>query len=89
MFKKSSSDKDEALEFIGKAEALKKGKEGNIEALERQSVEEIKTVVHFCVDKSGKGKVRDTTVAWKQPEDGELKKLGQDTVSGGKGFRQV
>ena len=88
VFNNSWTDKDEALDFIGKVEALNKRKEGNKEALERRSVEEIKKVIDFCLKKFGKEKMQDASVAWKQPEDGELKKLGQDMVSGGKGFRQ-
>ena len=88
VFKNSWNDKDKAFEFIGKVEALNKRKEGDMETLERQSVEEIKRIVDFCVEKFGKEKIQDASVAWKQPEDEELKKLGQDMVSGGKGFRQ-
>ena len=79
---------EEALTFIGRVEALKKRKEGDKAALERESRREIEGVVEWCVRKFGKGVVRDASGVWTQPEDEEHKKMGQDMVSGGKGFRE-
>lgn len=86
VYKKAWSSKEEGLDFIGRIEALNKTKEGDMEALGKESVKEITNVLEFCVEKFGKDKIQDASVAWKQP-DGELKQVGQDMVSGGKGFR--
>ncbi|MCJ1382701.1 hypothetical protein MMC17_005814 [Xylographa soralifera] len=86
VFKKNWSGKEKGLEFIGKVEAFNKKREGDKEALEKESVEEIKTVIDHCVEKFGSGQVQDASVAWVQPEEAH-KKMGQEMVSGGKGFR--
>ncbi|MCJ1474970.1 hypothetical protein MMC13_003630 [Lambiella insularis] len=86
VYKKAWSSKEEGVDFVGRIEALNKRKEGDAEALGKESVEEIKAVVRFCIGKFGKDQVQDASVAWKQP-DGDLKQVGQDMVSGGKGFR--
>ena len=87
IFKSSWSSREEGMAFIDKVERLQKRKEGNKEALGQESVEEIKRAIGFCVEKFGKEKVEDASVAWKQPEDGEHKQMGQDMVTGGKGYR--
>ena len=86
VFGKNWKSEEEGLEFIGKIEALNTKGEGDKESLGKESVQEIKGVVDFCVDKFGKGTVEDASAAWKQPE-GEHKKMGQDMVSGDKGYR--
>ncbi|MCJ1295492.1 hypothetical protein MMC34_007055 [Xylographa carneopallida] len=86
VFKKNWCSKEMGLEFIGKVEALNKKREGDREALEKESVEEIKTVIDYCVEKFGTGQVRDASVAWVQPEETH-RKMGEEMVSGGKGYR--
>ena len=76
------------MAFIGKVEALRAKKEGDQDALGKESVEEIRRVVEFCVDKYGKGRVRDASVAWVQPEDEGHKKIAQDMITGGEGYRK-
>ena len=86
VFGKNWKSETEGLDFIGKVEALNRKGEGDKEALGKESVEEIKNVVDFCVEKFGKEKVNNASVAWEQP-GGEHQKLGQDMVSGDKGHR--
>lgn len=79
--------KDGALEFIAQVEQLKKAGKGDKEALGKKSVEEIMKVVEWCRGKFGEGRMMDARGAWVKPE-GEIKKMGEDMVSGGEGFRQ-
>ena len=78
---------DNALGFIDQVERLVKQKNGSEKELEVRSVEEIKGVVDFVVKKFGSGKHGDARSAWVQSE-GENKKLGQEMVSGDRGFRK-
>jgi len=78
---------EQARDFIGKVEALVKRKEGDKGELERESVKEIKAVVDFCRKKFGDGEVKDATGAWVQPSE-DHKKMGEEMVTGGKGFRK-
>lgn len=87
VFGKVWENEDQAREFIGKVEALVKNGEGHKEELEKESLREIKSVVEFCRRKFGEGEVRDASGAWVKPGD-DIKKMGEDMVSGGKGFRQ-
>lgn len=77
----------EALEFIDQIEGFVKQRQGSQKDLETQSLEEVKAVVDFCAQKFGTGKCHDAREAWVKSE-GDLKKLGQDMVSGHKGFRK-
>ncbi|MCJ1315831.1 hypothetical protein MMC15_001151 [Xylographa vitiligo] len=86
VFKKNWSSKEKALEFIGKVEALNKKRKGDKAALEKESVKEIKTVIDHCVEKYSSGQVQDASVAWVQPEEAH-RRMGEEMVSGGKGFR--
>ena len=79
---------EDGVGFVGRAEGLRKRGEGDKEAMGRESVGEIRAVVEFCRRKFGEGEVRDARGAWKQTEDEAHRKMGQDMVSGGKGFRQ-
>ncbi|KAL8939666.1 MAG: hypothetical protein Q9216_003242 [Gyalolechia sp. 2 TL-2023] len=79
--------KDGALEFIGRVESLKKKGQGNKEELAERSVEEIKKVVEWCRGKFGEGRVEDASGAWVRPSE-EERKMGEDMVSGGEGFRK-
>ena len=77
----------EAVGFIGEVERLAKEKVGDREQLGKESLREIEGVIEFCKRKFGEGELLDAREAWAQPEEGEHKKLGQDMVTGGKGFR--
>lgn len=88
VFKRNWSTKEDGLDFIGKVEALNKRKEGDKGALGKESLQEIKNVVEYCLEKHGKGQVQDASVAWTQPDDEEHKKMAQDMIHGGKGHRE-
>lgn len=79
--------KEEAIRFIGKVEGLVKKREGNEEALERESLREIKAVVEYCRKKFGEKEMLDATQAWVKPGE-DHRKMGEEMVSGGKGFRK-
>lgn len=76
-----------ALEFIRQVESLKKKGEGNKEELAGRSLKEIKKIVEWCREKFGEGRVEDASGAWVRPCE-EERKMGEDMVSGGEGFRQ-
>ena len=78
---------DQARKFIGRVEALVKDGEGNRGELGKESLREIKDVVEFCKKKFGEEEVRDATGAWVKPGE-EYRKMGEEMVSGGKGYRQ-
>ena len=87
VFKKTWHGEEQARELIAKVEALVQRKEGDREALEKESVREIKAVVGFCREKFGDEELKDATGVWVQPSD-EDRKMGQEMTTGGKGFRQ-
>lgn len=78
---------EEAREFIGKVEGLVKRRDGDKGGLEEESLREIKGVVEYCRGKFGEGEVRDATRAWVKPGE-EHRKMGEEMVSGGKGYRE-
>ncbi|MCJ1354235.1 MAG: hypothetical protein MMC33_004222 [Icmadophila ericetorum] len=88
VFHKVWKSKEQALEFIDKVERLKKRKEGSKEGLEGESKRELEAVVEFCVERFGVGRVGDAREAWKQPEEDERKKVGQNMIVGGEGWRE-
>ncbi|KAM0795326.1 hypothetical protein BDR22DRAFT_826177 [Usnea florida] len=77
---------EEARDFIGKVEALVKRRDGDKGVLERESLREIKSVVEYCRGKFGEEEVRDATQAWVKPGE-DHRKMGEEMVSGGKGYR--
>ena len=78
---------NEAFEFIDAIELLKKKKEGSIDELRARSIQEIKGVVDFCVSKFGSGQYQDARVAYVKADE-HKNRLGQEMVSGGKGYRE-
>lgn len=86
VFKKVWKDEEGAREFIGNIEVLVKKREGDQQELGRESLREIQAVVEFCRGKFGDGEMKDAREAWVQPTD-EHRKMGEEMVSGGKGFR--
>lgn len=86
VFKEVWESEEQAREFIDRVERLVKGKEGDREGLEGESVREIKKVVEFCKGKFGEGEVLEASGAWVKPSE-EHRKMGEEMTSGGKGYR--
>ncbi|KAL8778781.1 MAG: hypothetical protein Q9213_007245 [Squamulea squamosa] len=82
-----SEGKDDALDFIGRVENLKKNRKGSKENLEKESLEEIKKVIEWCKQKFGEQSMEDASAAWVKPDE-ENRKMAEDMVSGGEGFRK-
>lgn len=87
VFKKVWDSEEQAREFIAKVEALSKDRKRSKQELEKESLREIKALIEVCREKFGDSVVRDAREAWVQPSD-EHRKMGEEMVSGGKGFRQ-
>ena len=87
VFTKVWDGEEAAREFIGQVEALVKKREGNKQELEKESLREIKAVVEYCREKFGEEEVKDATGAWVRPGE-DHRKMGEEMVSGGKGYRQ-
>ncbi|KAL8768259.1 MAG: hypothetical protein Q9209_005490 [Squamulea sp. 1 TL-2023] len=81
-----SEGKDDALDFIGRVENLNKNRKGSREDLEKESLEEIKKVIEWCKQKFGEQRMEDASAAWVKPDE-ENRKMAEDMVSGGEGFR--
>ena len=64
-----------------------KRKEGSGEKLEKESRREIDGVIAWCQKKFGEGEVRDASSAWVQPDE-DKRKMGEDMVVGGEGWRK-
>lgn len=78
--------KDDALNLIARVENLKKDGNGNEEDLGKESLEEIKKVIEWCKQKFGAQRMDDASEAWVKPSE-ENRKMAEDMVSGGEGFR--
>lgn len=78
---------EEARGFIGRVEGFVRGGEGGKEGLEKESLREIKAVVEYCRGKFGEEEVLDATQAWVKPGE-DHRKMGEEMVSGGKGYRK-
>lgn len=87
VFGKVWESEDKAREFIGGVEGLVKKGKGDRQGLEKESEREIKAVMEFCRGKFGEGEVRDAREAWVKPGD-DHRRMGEEMVTGGKGFRQ-
>jgi len=55
--------------------------------LENESKRELETVIKWCVEKFGMDSIEDATEAWVRPGD-DIKKMGEDQVSGPDGRRE-
>jgi len=55
--------------------------------LENESKRELETVIKWCVEKFGIDSIEDATEAWVRPGD-DIKKMGEDQVSGPDGRRE-
>lgn len=78
---------EEARGFIGRVEGFVKRAEGEKEVLGEESLREIKAVVEYCRRKFGEEEVLDATGAWVKPGE-EHRRMGEEMVSGGEGFRK-
>lgn len=78
---------EEARGFIGRVDGLVKRGEGDKAVLEKESLREIEAVVEFCRRKFGEKEMLDATQAWVKPGE-DHRKMGEEMVSGGKGFRK-
>ncbi|KAL9631595.1 MAG: hypothetical protein Q9164_005795 [Protoblastenia rupestris] len=79
---------EQAKGFIDRIEGfVKRKEEGDKEGLERESLREIKAVVGFCREKFGDGEVRDASEAFVRSNE-KHRKIGEEMVSGDKGFRK-
>ncbi len=87
VFRKVWRSGDEGRAFVGRVEAWKKRGEGDGKELEEESRRELGAVVDWCVERFGKGEWRDASSVWVQPRE-DIKKTGEEMVSGGKGFRE-
>ena len=87
VFGRAWESEDKAREFIGGVEDLVKKGKGDRHNLEKESEREIKAVVEFCREKFGEGEVRDARAAWVKPGE-DHRRMGEEMVTGGKGFRQ-
>jgi hypothetical protein len=87
--------KEGALGFVGRVEALRKAKgkgEGKgvreeREGLERESGREIGGVVEWCVGRFGTEAWGDASAVWTRPDEVH-RVVGNEMVSGGKGYRE-
>ena len=73
--------------FIDGVEGLRKEGRGEKAGLEKESRREIEGVVGWCVGAFGKGEVRDARGAWTKPTEKD-RRMGNDMVVGGEGWRQ-
>ncbi|ATZ51968.1 hypothetical protein BCIN_07g05080 [Botrytis cinerea B05.10] len=82
---------DNGQKFLDAVQKFKemngKGSEKEKASLERQSKEEIDGVIEWCVNKFGTSRMIDASSAWVKPSD-EIKKMGEDQVSGDSGKRK-
>lgn len=76
-----------AKAFIDRVEGLRKEGRGERAVLEGESEREIRGVVGWCVERFGKGEVKDARGAWSQPSEKD-RQMGSDMVVGGEGWRQ-
>ena len=77
----------DARDFIGRIEALRKEKKGNLEELERESKWELEAVIDWCKEKFGEGEMTDATKVWVQPSK-EHREMGEAMITGGEGWRE-
>lgn len=77
---------DDALKLIDEIERFKKKGEGQKNQLEEQSRREIEGVIRWCEKRFGTECWKDATSVWVQPGE-NIRQMGEDMVSGGKGYR--
>ena len=75
-----------ATDFIARIEKLRKQREGDIVALQKESRREIEAVINFGREKFGEAEVRDASDIWVQPSK-EHKDMSSAMIIGGEGGR--
>ncbi|KAB8301184.1 hypothetical protein EYC80_003078 [Monilinia laxa] len=80
---------DNGQKFLDAIQKFKEtqGREGGKASLVEQSRGEIDGIVEWCVSKFGTARVMDASSAWVRPSE-EIKKMGEDQVSGDSGRRK-
>ncbi|KAL1311073.1 hypothetical protein AAFC00_001282 [Neodothiora populina] len=73
-------------DFLDAVENLQKHKQGDREALEKESRREINELLRWCKDKFGAGKWEDAKKVWVGNSE-EIKNMSQDMTTGDKGHR--
>ncbi|KAL8861852.1 MAG: hypothetical protein Q9178_001721 [Gyalolechia marmorata] len=79
--------KGDAFNLISRVEILKKDGKGNKMELAKESLDEIKKVVEWCRRQFGDQRMEDASQVWVNPSE-EHRKMGENMVSGGEGFRK-
>lgn len=78
---------DGGVSFIRRVESLRKQKQGDLSALEKESQRELDATKDFLVKRFGLERVEDATTVWVgKSEEGKKQHAGQ--VVGGEGWRQ-
>lgn len=80
---------DNGQKFLDAVQTFREtqGKEADKASLEEQSRTELDGVIEWCVDMFGTGRMVDASSAWVKPNE-EIRKMGEDQVSGGSGRRK-
>ncbi|KAG4026857.1 hypothetical protein MFRU_035g00090 [Monilinia fructicola] len=80
---------DNGQKFLDAIQKFKEtqGKEGEKASLVEQSRVEIDGIIKWCVSKFGTARMMDASSAWVRPSE-EIKKMGEDQVSGDSGRRK-
>ena len=76
-----------ALVLTDEVGALRKKREGEENGLSAKCKEELERVLEWCEGKFGTERVVDATSAWAKPME-HVQEIGEDQVSGGKGWRE-
>ena len=87
VFQSNWKAESDAFDFIDQIELFNKQGLGSQSSLEKQSVKEIKGVIEFCFQRYGASKYEDAREVWVKSDD-KKKKLGEEMVSGYKGWRK-
>jgi hypothetical protein len=89
VYASSGDGEEEARRLVDDVEAFRKNKGGEEEQarIEERTRRELERVLEWCVKKFGDGAWVDASSAWVKPGE-EVKKIGNDMVSGDKGWRK-
>lgn len=75
-----------AQDFVDRLEKLAKNRQGDQDALSKESRREFDTLLDWCIKKFGTQKHTNASNAWAQPSQ-EISSKGQSMVTGNDGFR--
>ncbi|KAI9689456.1 MAG: hypothetical protein M1822_010107 [Bathelium mastoideum] len=76
-----------ALDLIEATEIFRMQNKGSKEDLNPAMQHETQRLLDWCTGEFGKGRWEDATSAWVRPEE-KVRKIGEEMVSGGKGWRE-